>query len=57
MREALQRPVEVISEAMALPGGHAFLVDDDEPELARPANIVYVKDFQRFKTAFENGAR
>lgn len=50
MREALQRSVNVICETMGLPIGHALLIDDDEPDLAKPANIVYVKDFERFRS-------
>ena len=56
MRQALQHAVEVMSVVMEFPGGHAFLVEDDEPETAKPANIVYVKDYERFKTASERAA-
>ncbi len=44
MREALQRSLDVICESMGFPGGHALLINDDEPELAKSAHIVYIKD-------------
>lgn len=53
MREALQRSVDSICVLMGFPVGHALLMNDDEPGLAKPANIVYVKDFERFKTLSE----
>ena len=53
LREALQRSVNSICETMGFPVGHALLIADDEPGLAKPANIVYVKDFERFKTLSE----
>ena len=56
LREALQRSVEVISEIMGFPGGHALLVQDDEPDFAKPANIVYMKDYERFKDAYATAA-
>ena len=57
MREALQRSLDVICEAMRFPVGHALLINDDEPELANSAHIVYVKDRKRFATLFEMSNR
>jgi PAS domain S-box-containing protein len=57
MREALQRSVDVICEAMAFPVAHALLINDDEPGLAKSAHIVYVKDGERFATLFEMSSR
>jgi PAS domain S-box-containing protein len=53
MREALQRSLDLICEAMNFPVGHALLIHDDEPELAKSAHIVYVKDMARFGKLFE----
>ena len=57
MREALQRSLDVICETMRFPVGHALLINDDEPELAKSAHIVYVKDRKRFATLFEMSSR
>ena len=53
MREALQQSVDVICETMAFPVGHALLIDDDEPDMAKSSHIVYVKDMVRFRKLFE----
>ena len=53
LREALQRSVDLICETMGFPIGHALLIADEEPGLAKPANIVYMKNFERFKTLDE----
>jgi len=52
MREALQRSLDVICDAMEFPVGHALLITDDEPELAKSAHIVFVKDRVRFANLF-----
>ena len=57
MREALQRCLDVICETMAFPVAHALLIDDDEPEVAKSAHVVYVKDPVRFTTLFEMSSR
>ena len=57
MREALQRSLDVICETMRFPVAHALLINDDEPELAKSAHIVYVKDRERFATLFEMSSR
>ena len=57
MREALQRSLDVICETMQFPVGHALLIHDDEPELAKSAHIVYVKDPVRFAKLFEMSSR
>src|SRR5271157_625687 len=57
MREALQRSLDVICEAMNFPVGHALLINDDEPELAKSAHIVHVKDPKRFAALFEMSSR
>jgi PAS domain S-box-containing protein len=57
MREALQRSLDVICEAMGFPVGHALLINDDEPELAKSGHIVYVKDRERFAALFEMSSR
>ena len=53
MREALQRSVDVICETMDFPVGHALLIDDDEPDLAKSSHIVHVRDMERFRKLFE----
>ena len=53
LQEALQRSVNSICETMEFSVGHALLLADDEPGVARPANIVYMKDLERFKTLSE----
>ena len=57
MREALQRSLDVICETMGFPVAHALLINDDEPELAKSAHIVYVKDRERFAALFEMSSR
>ncbi len=57
LREALKRSVDSICVTMRFPAGHALLIEDDEPELAKPAHIVFVEDKQRFATLFEISAR
>jgi PAS domain S-box-containing protein len=57
MREALQRSIDVICETMKFQVGHALLIRDDEPELAKPAHIVYIKDRERFAALFEMSNR
>jgi PAS domain S-box-containing protein len=57
MREALQRSIDVICETMRFPVGHALLINDDEPELAKSTHIVYVRDPERFATLFEMSGR
>ncbi len=57
MREALQRSIDVVCETMKFQVGHALLIHDDEPELAKSAHIVYVKDQKRFATLFEMSNR
>ena len=57
MREALQRSLDAICETMKFPGGHALLIHDDEPELAKSAHIVYVKDPERLAKLFEMSSR
>ncbi len=37
LREALQNSLDVICEMLAFPGGHALLIYDDEPSIAKPA--------------------
>ena len=53
MREALQRSVDVICETMDFPVGHALLIDDDEPALAKSSHIVHVRDMERFRKLLE----
>jgi PAS domain S-box-containing protein len=53
VREALQHSVDVICETLAFPVGHALVIYDDEPELAKPAHILYCKDMKRFAKLFE----
>jgi PAS domain S-box-containing protein len=53
VREALQRSLEVICETMMLPAAHAFLIYDDEPELAKPSQVTYAKDAKRFAALAE----
>ncbi len=57
MREALQRSLDMICETMRFPVAHALLITDDEPELAKSAHIVYVRDRGRFATLFEMSTR
>ena len=57
MREALQRSLDVICETMKLPGGHALLINDDEPELAKPSHIVCMRDPKRLAKLAELSAR
>ncbi len=57
MREALQSSLDVICETMGFPVAHALLINDDEPELAKSAHIVYVKDRERFAALFEMSSR
>lgn len=57
MREALQHSLDLICEAMNFPGGHALLIKDDEPGLAKSAHIVYMKDKQRLAKLFEMSSR
>ena len=57
MREALQRSLDAICETMRFPGGHALLIHDDEPELAKSAHIVYVEDPQRMAKLLEISSR
>ena len=57
MREALQRSLNVICETMGFPGGHALLINDDEPELAKSAHIVYMTDRVRLAKLFEMSRR
>jgi PAS domain S-box-containing protein len=53
VREALQHAIDAICETMAFPVGHALVIYDDEPELAKPAHILRCKDMQRFAALFE----
>jgi two-component system, NarL family, sensor kinase len=53
LQEALQRSVNSICETMGFPVGHALLITDEEPGVAKPGNIVYLKDPERFKTLRE----
>jgi PAS domain S-box-containing protein len=48
LREALQRSLDVICETLAFQTGHALLIHDDEPGLAKPAHIWHVADKKRF---------
>ena len=57
MRDALQQSLDLICETMRFPVGHALLIHDDEPELAKSSHIVYVKDRKRFATIFEMSSR
>jgi signal transduction histidine kinase len=57
MREALQRAVDAICVTMSFPGGHALLINDDEPGLAKSAHIVHVKDKDRLAKLFEMSSR
>jgi len=57
MRDALQRAVDTICETMGFPAGHALLVHDDEPGLAKSAHIVHTKDPERFAKLAEISAR
>ena len=52
LRGALQRSIDVICETMKFPVGHALLIKDDEPELAKPSHVVHVDDMERFKKLF-----
>lgn len=53
MREALLRSVDLICVTMNFQVGHALLINDDEPELAKSAHVVYISDPQRFAALFE----
>jgi PAS domain S-box-containing protein len=53
LREALQRTLDAVCEMMEFPVGHALLIHDDEPELAKPAHILHCKDMKRFTKLFE----
>jgi PAS domain S-box-containing protein len=53
VREALQHSIDVICQTMAFPVGHALVIYDDEPELAKPAHILHCKDLERFAALFE----
>lgn len=57
LREALQSSLDVICQILEFPGGHALLIYDDEPELAKPAHIVYLKDTKRFAKLIEISAQ
>ncbi len=57
MREALQRSIDMICEALEIPVAHALLIHDDEPGFAKPAHIVHLKDMDRFKALFEMSNR
>ena len=48
LRDALQRSLDVICETLAFQVGHALLIYDDEPELAKPAHILHTKDPKRY---------
>ena len=53
LREALQRSLDVICETLAFQTGHALLIHDEEPGLAKPANIWHVADKKRFAVLME----
>ena len=53
VREALQHSLDATCETLAFPVGHALVIYDDEPELAKPAHILYCKDMKRFAKLFE----
>jgi len=57
LREALQNSLNVICQILEFPGGHALLIYDDEPELAKPAHILYLKDKERFAKLVDISAR
>lgn len=57
VREALQGSLDVICETLAFPVGHALLIYDDQPELAKPAHILVCKDMKRFAALFEISTR
>ncbi len=57
MRDALQRAVDTICETMKFPGGHALLIHDDEPGLAKSSHIVHFKDPNRLAKLIEMSAR
>lgn len=52
LRDALQRSVDAICETLGFPVGHALLIDDEEPDMAKSSHIVHVKDIERFKALF-----
>ena len=53
LRDALQSSLDVICQMLGFPVGHAFLIYDDEPDLAKPTHIVHCKDWQRFRALFD----
>jgi PAS domain S-box-containing protein len=53
VREVLQHALDAVCETMAFPVGHALVIYDDEPELAKPEHILYCKDMKRFTKLFE----
>ena len=57
MREALQRSLDVICETLRFPAGHALLINDDEPGLAKSAHVVHIKDRDRFASLSEMSSR
>ena len=57
MREALQRSLDAICKAMKFPVGHALLIHDDEPGLAKSSHVVYNSDPPRFAALFEMSSR
>ena len=57
MREALQRSVDLICAVMNFQVGHALLIHDDEPELAKSSHVVYNSDPARFASLFEMSSR
>jgi PAS domain S-box-containing protein len=57
MREALQRSIDTICVTMGFPVGHALLIHDDEPGLAKSSHVVYNSDPLRFAALFEMSSR
>jgi len=57
MREALQRSVDTICETMKFPGGHALLIHDDEPGLAKPSHVVHIQDPERMASLVDISSR
>ena len=57
VREALQHAVDAICETLGFQVGHALLIYDDEPELAKPAHILHAKNPKQYADLIDISGR
>ncbi len=57
VREALQGTLDSVCEILGFEVGHALLIYDDEPELAKPEHILHANDPKRFAGLIDISAR